>query len=140
MTPTVSAPRLLRFVYAGLGVACFGLGAVGAVLPGLPTTVFLIVGSYFLARSCPALREALLATRLLRPYARFVTGGPMPRRAAVAAIGLMWTAIACSAAWFAWRGDATGAIVAALLVAGVAGTIAICVAAGAGAFLRREGR
>ncbi len=125
MTPTPTRTRLLRWLYAALGVACFGLGAVGAVLPGLPTTVFLIAGSYFLARSCPALRDALLATRLLRPYAGFMQGGPMPRRTAFVATAMMWTAIAASAAWFAGRGDAGPWIVAGLVASGLAGTVAI---------------
>lgn len=40
-----------------LGVLCFVLGGIGAVVPGLPTTVFLLVGSFFLTRNCPWLEE-----------------------------------------------------------------------------------
>jgi hypothetical protein len=53
---------------AAAGLLCVGLGALGAVLPGLPTTIFLILASYCFTRSCPWLEERLLRTRLFAPY------------------------------------------------------------------------
>lgn len=79
---------------AGVGVVCFALGGVGAIVPGMPTTVFLLVGSYLLVRSCPWLEERLLTTRLLRPYARFVRSRePMSGKARAAAIGAMTVSV-----------------------------------------------
>jgi len=89
------SPR--RIALAALGVACVGLAGVGVVVPGLPTTVFLIAASYLFARSCPWLEERLIRVRWFRPYLRYLDGShPMPRRARVMAMGMMWLAVAAS--------------------------------------------
>lgn len=88
-----------RRVYAGLGLVSVALGAIGAVVPGMPTTVFLLIASYFFARSSPRLEAWLLNHRWfgasLRHYRE--TGG-MSRRAKVAALTSMWLAVLVSAA------------------------------------------
>ena len=43
------------------------LGVLGIVLPGLPTTPFLLLTSYFLVRSSPGLNARLLRSRLFGP-------------------------------------------------------------------------
>ena len=65
-SPRVSTvPR--RLLLAGAGVLAVGLAALGVVVPGLPTTVFLIAASYCFARSCPWLEERLLRNRPFAP-------------------------------------------------------------------------
>ncbi|MBX9702237.1 MAG: YbaN family protein [Acetobacteraceae bacterium] len=54
----------------GLGYGCLGLAALGAVLPLLPTTVFLIVAAWAFGRASPALRERLLADPRVGPALR----------------------------------------------------------------------
>ncbi|MDA7980265.1 MAG: YbaN family protein [Pirellulales bacterium] len=49
-----------RAVYVGLALAFLAIGLVGAVLPGLPTTPFLLLTSYFLVRSSPALHARVM--------------------------------------------------------------------------------
>jgi hypothetical protein len=44
-----------------LGYGCLGLAALGAVLPLMPTTVFLIAAAWAFGRASPALRARLLA-------------------------------------------------------------------------------
>jgi uncharacterized membrane protein YbaN (DUF454 family) len=89
------SPR--RWVLAGLGIVCVGLAAVGVVVPGLPTTVFLIAASYLFTRSCPWLEDRLIRVRWFRPYLPYLDGSrPMPRRARLIAIGLMWSAVSVS--------------------------------------------
>ena len=123
-------PRLHRWGLAALGVLSVGLGAVGVFVPGLPTTIFLIVATYCFARSCPWLEERLLRRRLFAPYMRFVDGGePMPRRAQVVAMLLMWMSVVASLGLLHVTGR-LGPWLAALIVGAAAtGTVAI-VAAG----------
>lgn len=40
-----STGRVARWLMAIGGVASFGLGGLGIVVPGLPTTVFVLLGS-----------------------------------------------------------------------------------------------
>lgn len=90
------SPR--RLLLAAAGVVCVGLGALGVFVPGLPTTVFLIVASYLFTRSCPWLEERLLHNRLFRPYLRYLEGeARMPLRAKVVTIAVMWAFVAVSA-------------------------------------------
>lgn len=56
--------------YVAIAAVCFVLGAIGVVVPGLPTTPFLLLTSYFLARSWPRLNALLLRSRVLGPILR----------------------------------------------------------------------
>ena len=49
--------KRLTFVVAGL--VCVGLAYLGAVLPGLPTTPWVLAASYFFSRSSPQLERWL---------------------------------------------------------------------------------
>lgn len=120
------SPR--RLVLAALGVICVGLAALGLVVPGLPTTVFLIAASYLFTRSCPWLEERLVRHRVFRAYAAYLDGScPMPRRARWTALLLMWTAVTTSLVLLAARGA---------LAAWLAGTIVALALAGSAFILR----
>jgi hypothetical protein len=49
-----------RYLYFSLGCLMVALGAIGAVLPLMPTTIFLILAAGFFARSSPAWERWLL--------------------------------------------------------------------------------
>ncbi len=118
--------RVSRWLLAVLGVACFGLAAVGAVVPGLPATVFVLVGSFFLTKSCPWLERRFVQSPLLRPYARYLDPrAPMPRRAKATAILAMWTSIAVTAVLLVSQHPSPWPMVLTVLSAGVVGTLAI---------------
>ncbi len=118
------SPR--RVALASLGVLAVALGAVGVFVPGLPTTIFLIIASYCFARSCPWLEERLLRVPLFAPYMRFIDGGqPMSVRARVISISAMWTSVLLSLAWLRASGRLSTAL--AITIVGVAGigTVAV---------------
>lgn len=72
------------------GLASVGVGAVGVVVPGLPTTVFFIVAAACFARSSPKLERWVLDLPRIGPVVRDHRAGlGMPRRAKVVAITMI---------------------------------------------------
>lgn len=59
-----------RAAYLVLGSGFVVLAILGVVLPGLPTTPFLLLASYFLSRSWPRLHQALINNRIFGPILR----------------------------------------------------------------------
>ena len=51
---------MARRLYLIAGFVCIGLAVIGAILPLMPTTVFVILAAYCFARSNPALEKRLL--------------------------------------------------------------------------------
>ncbi|MCC5824289.1 MAG: YbaN family protein [Phycisphaerales bacterium] len=96
-TARVYPTGVARYSLAGLGLGCVGMGALGVVVPGLPTTIFLIIASWCFARSFPSLTERLIHNRFFGPFLKYIQPGTvMPRKAKIIAAAMMWTAIAIS--------------------------------------------
>ncbi len=62
--------RPMRLVYLGLGTVCLGLGILGAVLPLLPTTPFILLSAACYARASDRFYNWLLNNRLFGPMIR----------------------------------------------------------------------
>lgn len=86
-------------VYRALGLFCVALGIVGAVLPLLPTTPFLLLAGYFFARSHPEWEARLLAHPVAGPAIRaWRDHGAIPLFAKWTATGLL--AVSAITGWF----------------------------------------
>ena len=97
MSRAVINSKLGRAFYLGLGWCCVGLGFAGVFIPGLPTTVFILIASYLFARSSPRFHQWLLDHRWFGPpLRRFRASGGMPRSAKNAALTAMWIAVSLS--------------------------------------------
>ncbi len=116
MAPAVaSGPR--RWLWFGGGLVSVGLGGLGIVVPGLPTTVFFIVAASCFARSSPRFEAWVLGLPRIGPMVRDHRAGlGMPRRAKRWALGTMWLFVTLSV--FLTRGvpAVAGVIVAVALV------------------------
>ncbi|MFA7603488.1 MAG: YbaN family protein [Novosphingobium sp.] len=117
--------RLARHFYLAAGVACVGLGTVGAFLPILPTVPFLLLAVYCFARSRPEWAERLYAHPYYGPaLQRWRDRRAISRRAKVSALAAMaasaaiawltigwpWAAavtavLLCTASWIATRSE-----------------------------------
>jgi uncharacterized membrane protein YbaN (DUF454 family) len=112
-----------RMIYAAAGWCAVGLAIAGVVVPGLPTTVFVLAASYCFSRSSPRFARWLREhPRLGPPLQRLARDGGMPRSAKRAALVAMWTAVLLSAAVFA---AAQPAAAVATISLGAVGTLSI---------------
>lgn len=117
----VRDPR--RWAFAGIGIASAGLGWIGVFVPGLPTTIFLIIASYCFARSCPWLEDRLLRIPLFAPYMKVLDEGRgMSRAAVVSALTSMWSCVSLSLGVLYLSGRLSAAIAAAIVLGALAGT------------------
>lgn len=88
----------MRLVWLVAGLGCVGVGGVGLVVPGLPTTVFFIMAAWCFSRSSRRLERWVLGLPGIGPMVTdYRSGLGMPRRAKVAAIGCIVLAAGSSA-------------------------------------------
>lgn len=66
-----------------------GLGALGVVVPGLPTTPFLLLASWLFYRSSPRLQQWLLASWLGKYIRSYHRRGGMTVAQKASAVGMM---------------------------------------------------
>lgn len=87
-----------RLVWLPLGLVCVGLGALGVVVPGLPTTIFMIMAAACFSRSSPRLEQWVLDLPKVGPMVRDHRAGlGMPRRAKLLASTMIVVAVSLSA-------------------------------------------
>lgn len=118
--PLIQGPRGVVFVT--LGCIFVGLGALGAVLPVLPTTPFLLLASYFFIRSSPRLNDKLMRSPFFGPFLRdwHQHRGVRPR-VKVTAVVMVFVAITASISW----GNLSWPVLTLLLVLGAVGIIVV---------------
>jgi uncharacterized membrane protein YbaN (DUF454 family) len=89
--PLPAAARYLLLVFAAL---CVALGVIGIFVPGLPTTVFILMAGWAAARSSPRFSDWLESHRIFGPMLRdWRERGAVSRRSKITATVMM---IACA--------------------------------------------
>lgn len=81
---TVALSSVRRFFYLMLGFVMLALGIIGAFLPVMPTTIFIIMAAWFFGRSSPKFEARLLADPRFGPLLRkWRDKGAIPPRAKI---------------------------------------------------------
>ena len=90
-----------KILFISLGFIFVAIGVLGIFLPLLPTTIFLIIASYFFMKSSPELNEKLMNNKYLGKYIRnYKEKKGMPLKSKVSSISLLWISILASAYFF----------------------------------------
>lgn len=91
--------RVARGAWFALGWLSVGIGSIGIVVPGLPTTVFFVIAAACFSRCSPRFEQWVLDRPGVGPLVRdYRAGLGMPRPAKVAAIASI--AVVCSLSAF----------------------------------------
>jgi len=94
---------LVRPLWLVAGLTCVVLGAIGAVLPLLPTVPFLLLAAFCFAQSNPAWERRLLDhPRYGPPLRQWRERKAISRKAKLAALTAMAASIAFSAVFAGW--------------------------------------
>ena len=110
---------LVRYLLIGFGWLNVGFAAVGVVVPGIPTTIFLLIALWAFSQSSERLRSWLYNHPVFGAFLQnWKQHGVIPRKAKIAAISVMFVSwvilILLSTKWIIWSS---------------AGLIMLCVAA-----------
>ncbi len=110
----------MRPVFFVLGWCCFGLGAVGVFVPGLPTVPFMLVALWAFSRSSLRFHNWLYSHPVFGPPLQdWHTHGVIPFRAKVLAIVTMAASLAYMAFFTAMATSLKAAILAVMVFGAV---------------------
>ncbi|QHE88511.1 YbaN family protein [Hydrogenophaga sp. BPS33] len=119
---TPASSRAVRWLLWLAGTVSLALGLLGVVLPGLPTTPFVLLAAACYAKASPRLHGWLLQHRYLGPMVRdWETHRSLTRRTKTIAIASMVVMVGLSAWGFRERPWLLGG----LLVAGLIGAVVV---------------
>ncbi len=105
LPPARRAGRIGRPLLLAFGWANVGIGMVGIVVPGLPTTVFLLMALWAFSKSSPRFHRWLYThPRLGPPLRDWNEHGVIPARAKVLAVAMMtlslvWVTFGIAEGW-----------------------------------------
>jgi len=112
------ASRTVRWLLWLAGTVALALGLIGVVVPGLPTTPFILLSAACYARASPALHAWLLNHRWTGPLLRdWERDRSLTRRTKAVAVGSMLLMVSISV----WSLQGRWALQALLLVLGAIG-------------------
>ncbi|MBL8270700.1 YbaN family protein [Steroidobacter sp.] len=88
--PVRQLPAVARYLLLAFAGLCVALGVIGIFIPGLPTTVFILMAGWAAARSSPRFHHWLESHRLFGPMLRdWRKHGAVSRRAKITATVMM---------------------------------------------------
>jgi len=89
--------KLIRALWLIAGTICIVLGAIGIVLPILPTTPFLLAAAACYYKSSPRMHKWLLNNRWFGEYIRnYKEGRGLPLKTKITALAMLWLTIGIS--------------------------------------------
>lgn len=89
--------KLVRTLWLIAGTICVVLGAIGIVLPILPTTPFLLAAAACYYKSSPRMHRWLLNNRWFGEYIRnYKEGRGLPMKTKITALTVLWITIGFS--------------------------------------------
>jgi uncharacterized membrane protein YbaN (DUF454 family) len=96
--------KLVRTLWFIAGTICVVLGAIGVVLPILPTTPFLLAAAACYYKSSKKMHNWLLNNRWFGEYIRNYTEGKgLPKKTKIIALTVLWTTISLSTVFMLHR-------------------------------------
>jgi len=116
--------HMVRLAFSLLGCTCTALAVAGALLPGLPSTPFVLVALWAFARSSETLHQWLLRIPLLSgalaEARRFEINGSVRGPVKFTALSFAWGSVLV---WAATAGGRTPILLSLLAAAAVAATV-----------------
>ena len=95
--PMVHSSRWIRSLWFVLGWLAVAVGGIGVIVPGLPTTGFMIIAASCFAKSSPRFEQWVLSLPRVGPaVGDYRAGRGMPKRAKIVAVAMMATAVTLS--------------------------------------------
>jgi uncharacterized membrane protein YbaN (DUF454 family) len=96
----VAQSKLARLLWTTAGTLSLGVGAVGVILPVLPTTPFVLVAAACYLRGSKRMYGWLVANRYFGGYLRdYMEGRGVSNRATAVSIAFLWALILLSVAF-----------------------------------------
>ena len=93
-----------KIIFISLAFISIGLGILGIFLPLLPTTPFLLLAAWLLAKSSDRLLQKLLQNKVAGKYLRnYWEGRGIPVPVKITALIFLWTGIGISAFCFGFN-------------------------------------
>lgn len=93
-----SSNKIVRAVFFGAGTVSLAIGAIGIVLPVLPTTPLLLLAFACYCRSSKRMTRWILTNKYFGNYIRrYIEGKGIPMKTKIIALAFLWATITFSA-------------------------------------------
>ena len=93
----IKSNPFLRFLWLSLGLLFTVVGLIGLIVPGLPTTLLMIIAAACFSLTSKRLFNWVLSNKYFGNYVKdFREGRGMPRKAKFIALGFIWLFVSIS--------------------------------------------